>query len=206
MLIKCPYCKSSYKIEESLISKNGRKIKCFNCANFWIQYPSGKFIKLKSEGSFTTELARRQNLIRNSLSKKNIDINNAEYRNNLLSKEQEKELLSSLAITEIEQNKINNDNSLDDNNISINRVESTKDNLNLKEEKNSISSKKVINKSYLGFILVSIISIICFIFYQKPELFIGKNTKFEEELLIILNYVDILITNLILFFEKHLIK
>ena len=124
----------------------------------------------------------------------------------MLSKEQEKELLSSLAITEIEQNKINNDNSLDDNNISINRVELTKDNLNLKEEKNSISNKKVINKSYLGFILVSIISIICFIFYQKPDLFIGKNTKFEEELLIILNYVDILITNLILFFEKHLIK
>ena len=206
MIIECPYCKSNYKIEENFISKNGRKVKCYSCANFWIQFPGRKFIKLKSEDSFSTELARRQNLIRNSLSKKNINIKNLEYGNNLLSKEQEKELLSSLAITEIEQNKINNDNSLDDNNISINRVESTKDNLNLKEEKNSISNKKVINKSYLGFILVSIISIICFIFYQKPELFIGKNTKFEEELLIILNYVDILIKNLIFFFEKHLIK
>ena len=202
MIIKCPYCKSSYKIEESLISKNGRKIKCFKCDNFWIQSPSGKVKKLKSEDSFYTELARRQNLIRNSLSKKNIDINNAEYRNNLLSKEQEKELLSSLAITEIEQNQIYNDNSLDDNNISINRVELTKDKLNSKEEKNSNSNKKVINKSYLGFILVSIIFIICFIFYQKPEFFIGKNTKFEEELLIILNYIDLFIKNLISFLKN----
>ena len=201
MIIRCPYCKSNYKIEESLISKNGRKVKCFNCTNFWIQFPDGKFIKLKSEDSFSTELARRQNLIRNSLSKKNININNVEYGNNLLSKEQEKELLSSLAITEIEQNQINNDN-----NISINRVELIRDKLNSKEDKNSISNKKAINKSYLGFILVSIIFIICFIFYKKPEFFVGKNTKFEEELLIIVNYIDILITNLIYFIEKHLIK
>ena len=197
MIIRCPYCKSNYKIEEILISKNGRKVKCFNCTNFWIQFPDGKFIKLKSEDSFSTELASRQNLIRNSLSKKNININNLEYGNNLLSKEQEKELLSSLAITEIEQNQINNDN-----NISINRVELIRDKLNSKEDKNSISNKKAINKSYLGFILVSIIFIICFIFYKKPEFFVGKNTKFEEELLIIVNYIDILITNLIYFIEN----
>ena len=201
MIITCPYCKSHYKIEEILISKNGRKVKCFNCTNFWIQFPGGKLTKLKSEESFSTELARRQNLIRNSLSKKNININNVEYGNNLLSKEQEKDLLSSLAITEIEQNQINKDN-----NISINRVGLIRDKLNSKEDKNSISNKKAINKSYLGFILVSIIFIICFIFYKKPEFFVGKNTKFEEELLIIVNYIDILITNLIYFIEKHLIK
>ena len=206
MIITCPDCKSNYKIEDNLISNNGRKVKCFNCANFWIQFPGGKLTKLKSEESFSTELARRQNLIRNSLNKKNIDINNSEHRNNLFSKEQEKELLSSLAITEIEQNQINKDNSLNNKNISNNRVELIRDKLNSKEEKNSISNKKVINKSYLGFISVSIIFIICFIFYQKPEFFVGKNTKFEEELLIIVNYIDILITNLIHFIEKQLIK
>ena len=206
MIISCPYCKSNYKIEECLISKNGRKVKCYNCANFWIQFPGRKFIKLKSEDSFSNELARRQNLIRNSLSKKNIDIKNAEHENNLLNREQEKELLSSLAITEIEQNQTNKDNSLNDNNISINRVGLIRDKLNSKEEKNSISNKKVINKSYLGFISVSIIFIICFIFYQKPEFFVGKNTKFEEELLILVSYIDTLITNLIYFIEKQLIK
>ena len=75
-----------------------------------------------------------------------------------------------------------------------------------KEEKNSISNIKVINKSYLGFITVSFIFIICFLFYQQPEIFVGKNTKFEQELLIIIDYIDILITNLIYFIEKQLIK
>ena len=206
MIIACPYCKSNYKIENNLISKNGRKVKCYSCANFWIQFPGRKFIKLKSEDSFSTELARRQNLIRNSLTKKNIDIANAENENNLLSKEQEKELLSSLAITEIEQNQINKDNSLNDNNIRTNIVDLEEDKLNSKEEKNLIINKKVINKSYLGFISVSIIFIISFIFYQKPEIFIGKNTKFEQELLIIVDYIDILITNLIHFIEKQLVK
>ena len=55
MIIECPYCKSNYKIEETLISKNGRKVKCYSCANYWIQFPDRKFIKLKSEDSFSTE-------------------------------------------------------------------------------------------------------------------------------------------------------
>ena len=46
-----------------------------------------------------------------------------EYVNNLLSKEQEKELLSSLAITEIEQNQINKDNSFYDNKFSIRKLD-----------------------------------------------------------------------------------
>ena len=206
MIIRCPYCKSNYKIEEILISKNGRKVKCFNCTNFWIQFPDGKFIKLKSEDSFSTELARRQNLIRNSLSKKNINIKNVEHGNKLLSEEQEKELLSSLAIAEIEQNQINNDNFINYNNNSIKRIELIKEKLNSKEEKKSISNIRVIDKSFLGFITVSFMFIICFLFYQKPEIFVGKNTKFEQELLIIVDYIDILITNLIYFIEKQLIK
>ena len=52
----------------------------------------------------------------------------------MLSKEQEKELLTSLAITEIEQNQINRDNSLNENNFSINRVELIRDKSNSKEE------------------------------------------------------------------------
>lgn len=206
MIITCPHCRSNYKIEGSLVSKIGRKVKCFNCANFWIQFPDGKFVQLNSEDSFSVELTRRQNLIRNSLNKKNIDINTAEHGNTLLSKQQEKELLSSLATTEIEQNRNNEYNTLNDKNISINRVELIRDKLNLKEEKKSVKNIRVINKSYLGFILVSIFFVICIIFYQKPEFFVGKNTHFEEHLLILLNYIDILITNLIQFVEKKLIK
>ena len=70
----------------------------------------------------------------------------------------------------------------------------------------TISNVKVINKSYLGFITVSFIFIICYLFYQQPEIFVGKNTKFEQEFLIIVDYIDILITNFIYFIEKQLIK
>jgi len=85
-------------------------------------------------------------------------------------------------------------------------VGSIKDKLNSKEGKKSISNLKVINKSYLGFITVSFMFIMCFLFYQKPEIFVGKNTKLEQELLIIVDYIDILITNFIYFVEKQLFK
>ena len=199
MIIRCPACKSNYKIEETLISNNGRKVKCFNCANFWIQFPNGKFIQLKSENTFSSELSRRQKLIRNSLNKKNININTAEHKSNFLSKEQEKELLSSLAITEIEQNRINEYNSL-------NRVELIRDKLNSKEEKNTLNNKNNINKSYVGFILVSIVFITCFIFYQKREFIITNNPKFEEQLTTIINAFDILVNNLNYFIEKKIGK
>ena len=154
------------------------------------------------ENTFSRELARRQNLIKNSLNKKNIDINTPEHLNTLLSKEQEKQLLSSLAISEIEKNRNSEFNHLNEkNNISINRVE-----LNSGEKQISAIKERRINKSYLGFILVSIISIICFIFYKKPEFFVGKNTKLEDELLVIIYYLDILITNLIKFVETQLIN
>ena len=205
MIITCPNCKSNYKIEETLISDNGRKVKCFNCTNFWIQFPDGKFIKLKSEDFFSTELARRQNLIRNSLNKKNIHINKTEDKNNLLNKEQEKEFLSSLAITEIEQNRTNAYNPSNDQSNSLNRLELKRDKLNSKE-KNALNNKRGINKSYMGFILVSILFITCFIFYQKREFIIINNPRFEEQLSIIINAFDILVNNLNFFIEKKIME
>ena len=204
MIITCPDCKSNYKIEETLISDNGRKVKCFNCTNFWIQFSNGKSLQLKSENNFSSELTRRQNLIRNSLNKKNIQINKTEDKNNLLNKEQEKEFLSSLAITEIEQNRTNEYNSSNDQSNSLNRVELIRDKLNSKEEKNALNYKKGINKSYMGFILVSILFITCFIFYQKREFIIINNPRFEEQLSIIINAFDILVNNLSFFIEKKI--
>tara|TARA_A100001011_G_scaffold388488_1_gene468178 strand:+ start:124 stop:756 length:633 start_codon:yes stop_codon:yes gene_type:complete len=203
MIITCPNCKSNYKIEETLISDNGRKVKCFNCTNFWIQFPNGKSLQLKSENDFSSELTRRQNLIRNSLNKKNIHINKTEDKNNLLNKEQEKEFLSSLAITEIEQNRTNAYNPSNDQSNSLNRLELKRDKLNSKE-KNALNNKRGINKSYMGFILVSILFITCFIFYQKREFIIINNPRFEEQLSIIINAFDILVNNLNFFIEKKI--
>tara|TARA_Y100001954_G_C15568586_1_gene482316 strand:- start:97 stop:717 length:621 start_codon:yes stop_codon:yes gene_type:complete len=206
MIIKCPHCNSNYEIEKKLISQKGRKVNCFNCSNFWIQYVDGKVIKLNLEDSFSTELKRRENLIKNSLNKSKIILNKTNDKDSILSAQQEKELLSSLAITEIEKNR-NSENNLSYANLnSINRVENIRDKLKNKDEPNIIKDERGLNKSYLGFLIISIFFIISYIFYQKPEFFIGKNTIYEEELLMIKDYIDFFINNLIQVIEKQLMK
>ena len=69
MIIKCPNCNSNYEIEKNLLSQKGRKVKCFNCSNFWIQHADGKVIKLNFDNSFSAELKRREDLISSSLNK-----------------------------------------------------------------------------------------------------------------------------------------
>ena len=86
---------------------------------------------------------------------------------------------------------------------SLNRLELKRDKLNSKE-KNALNNKRGINKSYMGFILVSILFITCFIFYQKREFIIINNPRFEEQLSIIINAFDILVNNLIFFIEKKI--
>lgn len=206
MIIKCPKCKSSYEIEKSLILQNGRKVKCFKCPSIWIQYINGKVKELESEDTFSSELEIRKNLIRNSLNSKNINIDNTENKNNLLTNDQERELLSSLAISEIVQNKVSDFKTSYDDTNPINRVETNRDKLKLKNIKNSFQMEKEINKSRLGFILVSIFFVSLFIFYEKPEMFIGKNTKYEEELKTIVSFLNIIITNLMDLIEKTIIE
>ena len=63
MIIICPKCNLNYQIKGDLISENGRKVKCFSCESFWIQYPNGKIKELKIEKDFSTELQKRQNFI-----------------------------------------------------------------------------------------------------------------------------------------------
>ena len=103
MIIKCPHCNSDYKIEKKLLSQKGRKVKCFNCSNYWYQHVDGKVTKLNLEDSFSTELNRRENLIKNSLNKSKIISKETGEKESILSSQQEKELLSSLAISEIEK-------------------------------------------------------------------------------------------------------
>ena len=56
------------KLKKNCFQK-GRKVKCFNCSNYWIQHVDGKVVKLNLEDSFSTEINRRENLIKNSLNK-----------------------------------------------------------------------------------------------------------------------------------------
>ena len=206
MIIKCPNCNSKYEIEKKLLSQKGRKVKCFNCSNYWIQHVDGKVVKLNLEDSFSTELNRRENLIKNSLNKNKIISKKTKDKESIFSAQQEKELLSSLAISEIEKNRNSENNLSYINSNSINRVENIKDKLKNKDEPHIIKDNRGLNKSYLGFVIISIFFISGYFFYQKPEFFIGKNTIYEEELLVIKDYIDFFITNLIQVIETQLVK
>ena len=206
MIIKCPNCNSNYEIEKKLLSQKGRKVKCFNCSNYWIQHVDGKVVKLNLEDSFSTELNRRESLIKNSLNQNKIISKKTNNKESILSVKQEKELLSSLAISEIEKNRNSENNLSYTNSNSMNRVENIRGKLKNKDEPSIIKSERGLNKSYLGFIIISIFFIIGYIFYQKPESFIGQNTIYEKELLMFKDYINFFVTNLSQIIQKQLMK
>ena len=206
MIIKCPNCNSDYEIEKKLLSQKGRKVKCFNCSNYWIQHVDGKVVKLNLEDSFSTELNRRENLVKNSFNKSKLISKETNEKDSVLTAQQEKELLSSLAISEIEKNRDSENNFSYTNSNSINRVENIRGKLKNKDETPEIKSERKLNKSYLGFIIISIFFISGYIFYQRPEFFIGQNTIYEEELLMLKDYIDFFLTNLSQIIQKQLMK
>ena len=206
MIIKCPHCNSDYEIEKNLLSQKGRKVKCFNCANYWIQHVDGKVIKLNLEDSFSAEINRRENLVKNSLNKSKLISKETNKKDSILSSQQEKELLTSLAISEIEKNRNSENNLSYTNSNSMNRVENIRGKLKNKDEPTIIKSERGLNKSYLGFIIISIFFISGYIFYQKPGSFIGQNTIYEKELLMFKDYIDFFVTNLSQIIQKQLMK
>ena len=206
MIIKCPHCNSNYEIEKKLLSQKGRKVKCFNCSNYWIQHVDGKVVKLNLEDSFSTEINRRENLVKNSLNKSKLISKETDEKDSILSSQQEKELLTSLAISEIEKNRNSENNLSYTNSNSMNRVENIRDKLKNKDEPTIIKSERGLNKSYLGFIIISIFFISGYIFYQIPEFFIGQNTIYEEELLMFKDYIDFFVTNLSQIIQRQLMK
>ena len=206
MIIKCPHCNSNYEIEKKMLSQKGRKVKCFNCSNYWIQHVDGKVVKLNLEDSFSTEINRRENLVKNSLNKSKLISKETDEKDSILSSQQEKELLTSLAISEIEKNRNSENNLSYTNSNSMNRVENIRGKLKNKDEPSIIKSERGLNKSYLGFIIISIFFISGYIFYQKPESFIGQNTIYEKELLMFKDYIDFFVTNLSQIIQKQLIK
>ena len=111
-----------------------------------------------------------------------------------------------MAISEIEKNRNSENNLSYTNSNSINRVENIKNKLKNKDKPHIIKDGRRLNKSYLGFVIISIFFISGYFFYQKPEFFIGKNTIYEEELMVIKDYFDFFITNLIKVIKTQLIK
>ena len=197
MLISCPDCNSNYNIEESLIPNNGRKIKCFNCDTFWIQFLDGKVKRLKLVGDFSNELKQKQVLVRNVLNTSNIKSETELNKQFFKSKEQEKEFLSSLAIDEIEKNKKYYSKPSNQSSNSNERVEQIRGKLNSNHEDSSSNyEKKQISKSFLGFFIISIFFIAFFLFYQNSDSILNLNHSFSDQLSLIINTTDLLINNL----------
>ena len=111
-----------------------------------------------------------------------------------------------MAISEIEKNRNSENNLSYTNSNSMNRVENIRDKLKNKDESTIIKSERGLNKSYLGFIIISIFFISGYIFYQIPEFFIGQNTIYEEELLMFKDYIDFFVTNLSQIIQRQLMK
>ena len=145
-------------------------------------------------------------LVKNSLNKSKLISKETDEKDSILSSQQEKELLTSLAISEIEKNRNSENNLSYTNSNSMNRVENIRGKLKNKDEPTIIKSERGLNKSYLGFIIISIFFISGYIFYQKPESFIGQNTIYEKELLMFKDYIDFFVTNLSQIIQKQLMK
>ena len=197
MLISCPDCNSNYNIEESLIPNNGRKIKCFNCDTFWIQFLDGKVKRLKLVGDFSNELKQKQVLVRNVLNNSNIKSETELNKQFFKSKEQEKEFLSSLAIDEIEKNKKYYSKPSNQSSNSNERVEQIRGKLNSNHEDSSSNyEKKQISKSFLGFFIISIFFIAFLLFYLNRDSILDLNNPFSDQMSFIINATDLLINNL----------
>ncbi len=199
MIIICPKCNLNYQIKEDLISENGRKVKCFSCKSFWIQYSNGKINELKIEKDFSNELQKRQNFIRNSFN--NNQNNDKSTKPTLLSKDLEKEFLSSLALSEIEQNKLLEHKHQNVSN-SMNRVGKIRDKLNSNEKKGFKKNKAGINKTYIGFFFVGFLVLGLVVIYKNQDFIKAINPKFFEKISILVDYTDNLIINLSLILKK----
>ena len=197
MLISCPDCNSNYNIEESLIPNNGRKIKCFNCDTFWIQFLDGKVKRLKLVDDFSNELKQNQIIVNNALNNSNIKSETELNKQFFKSKEQEKEFLSSLAIDEIEKNKKYYSKLSNQSPNSNERVAQIRGKLNSNHKASTSNyDKNQINKSFLGFFIISIFFIAFLLFYLNRDSILDLNNPFSDQMSFIINATDLLINNL----------
>ena len=199
MKIICPNCHSEYNVDKKEIPKNGRKIKCLTCRSVWVQYASGKIEKVKELSAFLDEIKIRQDSIKASLKKNAYEEKLSGKETKFpLNKEQERELLTALAIGEIQQNFQESKETLNrDSNIPKQFTESDEitddlaSNLEL-EGKQEVFAKKI-NRTVLGFILLSIVILTGLITYINRDLVMQIDPKYQKYLAGFLDTTDILI-------------
>jgi len=201
MKIICPHCHSEYDVDKKEILKDGRKTKCFSCESVWVQYADGKAEKIKKLVDFLDEVKRRQVTIKDSLKKNtsNEKLFSKEIKSPL-SKNQERELLTALAMGEIHENNQWEKSILPIDSSTKNQIETTDEignNLEdeLKGKKQKGFSQKI-NRTFLGFTMISLVFVAGFFLYTNRNLILLLDPKYHEYLMDIFKTTDLLVNQL----------
>ena len=201
MKIICPHCHSEYDVDKKEILKDGRKTKCFSCESVWVQYADGKAEKIKKLVDFLDEVKRRQDTIKHSLKKNtsNEKLFGKEIKSPL-SKNQERELLTALAMGEIHENS-QREKSISPIDSSIKNQIKTMDEIsnNLSDELKGKEQKgfsQKINRTFLGFTIISLMVIAGLFLHTNRNLIMVLDPKYHEYLMDILKTTDLLFNQL----------
>jgi len=199
MKIICPNCHSEYNVDKKELPKSGRKTKCFVCNSIWTQYASGKAEQIREIKDFIDQIKIRQDSIKASL-KTNIDEKKSSSKATTypLNKDEEREFLAALAIDEIQGNRewtktapILNPNTSEKakepDEVTENFSHSTK------IQKHDKITQKNINRTFLGFLIVSIICMLSLVLFTNRTIITQLDTKYQKPLLDFLQITDILV-------------
>ncbi|MDR1694138.1 MAG: zinc-ribbon domain-containing protein [Lactobacillaceae bacterium] len=53
MIITCPKCKTSYEVDDKLITAEGKKVHCFNCGEIWVEYKKNEALSKEKTKKLT---------------------------------------------------------------------------------------------------------------------------------------------------------
>ena len=202
MKIICPNCHSKYSVDKKELSRNGRKTKCFVCDSIWIQYESGKTEQIRELKDFINEIKIRQDSIKDSL-RNNIYEKKSFGKDSTtpLSRDEEQEFLSALAIEEIQENLQwkENANPLDPKSKKHDKgPEKVKEGFSYSKKAQSQEGVKPtkFNRTFLGFTVVSIICIVGLILFTNRNIITQLDVKYQKPLLDFLQIADLLIAQI----------
>ncbi|MDG2355478.1 MAG: zinc-ribbon domain-containing protein [Paracoccaceae bacterium] len=202
MKITCPNCHSEYSVNKKELSSDGRKTKCFVCDSIWTQYESGKTEQIREMRDFIDEIKIRQDSIKDSLRNNIYEKKSLEKENTKpLTRDEEREFLAALAIEEIQGhhqwtesvNPLNSKARKQDigpDKVTENFSHSTKG-----QGEDGRKTKKI-NRTFLGFTIVSIICIVGLILFTNRNIITQLDVKYQKPLLDFLQITDLLIAQI----------
>ena len=199
MKIICPNCHSEYNVDRKELSSTGRKTKCFVCDSIWTQYENGKTEQIRELKDFIDEIKIRQDSIKDSL-KNNIHEKKSLGKENSapLTRDEEREFLAALAIEEIQENRQWKE-SVDPLDSKATKLDKGSEKVtegvsySTKAEREEELKPKKLNRTFLGFTVVSTICIVGLILFTNRNIITQLDVKYQKPLLDFLQITDLLV-------------